>query len=121
VIEATGSNFYMGGIAPTHQVRQPAVVQAPAPVEDPADAALEDFLASWTSGTAGSDLDSMVALQQKVNPEMPDAAQVKPKEEPASDDRFVKEIEFLARRHGDLFKNHGGLGTVSDGWNIAGA
>lgn len=120
MIEATGSNFYMGGIAPTHQARHAAPVQQPAPVEDVADAALEDFLASWASGSAGSDLDSMVALQQKVNPEMPDAAQLKPKDEPASDDRFVKEIEFLAKRHGDLFKNHGGLGAVTDGWNIAG-
>lgn len=119
MIEATGSNFFISGVAPA---RQSAPVQQAAPVEDASEAALEQFLESWASGTPGSDkltLDQMLSIQKATNPEIPEPVAPQPAVQNPTD-HALRAIESLVRNNRQIFQNHNAPVSMTDGWNIAG-
>ncbi len=114
-----GQNFNIRDVSPTGGARplnQPVTADA----DDMSEAALEQFLSSWTSGTPGSDklsLDQMLTIQASSS----DVPQLPPVEAKVSNptDHALRQIEMLVHQNRQIFQNATPRG-MTDGWNIAG-
>ncbi len=118
MINPANSYGYIRETGPVHQSRAP---QPAAEVEDMSEAALEQFLSSWSSGVPGSDrmtLDQMLTVQAAASPEIPPPAPVVPKVTNPTD-HALRQIESLVRDNRSIFQNHSSP-SMTDGWNIAG-
>lgn len=114
-----GQGFNIPNLTPTHGVR-PANQPVTADVDDMSEAALEQFLSSWTSGTPGSDklsLDQMLTIQAAAS-DVPQLPPVEPKVV-NSTDHALRQIEMLVHQNRQIFQNATPRG-MTDGWNIAG-
>jgi len=117
MIQPTGSNFNIRGVSPQ------AGVSAHKPIAqmDESEEALEHFLASWASGTPGSEtlsLDQMLKIQASHSdvpqlPAVPDKVQ-------NPTDHALRQIEMLVHQNRSIFQNAAGPRGMTDGWNIAG-
>lgn len=104
---------------PLQALRQQALTSS---VDEPSEEALEQFLSSWSSGEAsgqsGLTLDKMLSIQSSANPDMPPAAEVKPRSADPTD-TAVRQIEALVRDNRSVFQSVGPT-SMAEGWNIAG-
>ena len=116
VIQPSGNNFNIRGVSSApHLQRTQHVAEV-----DESEAALEEFLSSWASGTPGAEqmsLDTMLKIQS-ANSDVPQLPAL-PEKVNNSGDHALRQIEMLVSQNRSIFQNASPR-SMTDGWNIAG-